>query len=208
MNQNDDFESDFESESESEKPKSITRFLDIPELLHSVEKDAPFANCLKCGASLLTTNRRYIIKKVFRSNEVIIEMAICLQCGEGEASDGMSENSARSLKQFIEHRIDFQRRIELMSHVNETESLKPWFERCLFSDKPSGMFTEFEIVALCRGPRVQRDFYPALISAEATEELSAVLSPETRDWMDDFVGDNFGMPSEFCDSPTFSPVIM
>lgn len=199
---------EFENESDPQIDRTITRFLDIPKILHSVEKDQPFMQCLGCGADLLTTNRHYVIEKVIRRNEVIIELAMCLSCRGEKSDDGMSEASAQTMQQFLQQKINFHQRLELMSHVNESDSIDPWLERCLLSDQPSQMFSEYQLVALCRGPWLQRDFYPALISGKAAEEMSDLLSDETRDWMDDFVGENFGMPSEFCDSPSFAPVLM
>ncbi|MEM9410859.1 MAG: hypothetical protein AAGA30_07075 [Planctomycetota bacterium] len=191
-----------------EAAQSIVRFLDIPKILHSVEKDMPFRNCLQCGADLLTSNRYYVIEKVFKRNEVIVELAMCLECREDQGEEGMSAQSASNMQSFVEQRINVQERLRLMSQVNDSDKIDPWLERCILSDQPSQIFSEFQIVALCRGPWIQRDFYPALISGRALEEMSDSLSPETRDWMDDFVGDNFGMPSEFCEPPSFTPMIM
>ena len=196
-----------EPQYEYDPPPNITRFMDIPKILHSVEKDMPFNTCLKCGADLLTTNRYYVIEKVFRRNEVIIELAMCLDCRGGHADEGMSEKSSALMKSFVEEKINFRHRLELMAQVNEEDSIDPWLERCILSDEPSQIFSEYQLVALCKGPWIQRDFYPALVSGKSIEEMSSLLSEETRDWMDDFIGDNFGMPSEFCDSP-ISPMLM
>lgn len=193
---------------ESDQPKPITRFLDIPKVLHSVEKDMPFQNCIACGANLLTSNQYYVIEKVIRRNEVIIELAMCLHCRSDQSDDGMSEASAEVMKQFVQEKINFKQRMRLMSQVNEDDSIDPWLERCILSDQPSQIFSEYQIVALCKGPWIQRDFYPALISGKSVEELSGLLSKETRDWMDDFIGENFGMPSEFCEPPTIAPVLL
>lgn len=193
---------------ESDRPRPITRFLQIPKIFHSVEKDMPFRHCIQCNADLLASNRLYVIEKVYRRADVIIELAMCLDCREGQSEEGISEASAAVMQEFVDDRIDFHQRLELMSQVNEVDSVDPWLERCLLSDQPSQIFNEYQIVALCRGPYIQRDFYPALISGPAVEALSDLLSDETRDWMDDFIGSNFGMPSEFCDTPKFSPVLM
>ena len=103
--------------------------------------------------------------------------------------------------------MDFQRRLRRMATVNDQDSIDAWLERCLLSDRPAQMYREYQLIALCRGPWIQRDFYPALISGPALEEISDLLSDETRDWMNDFVGSNFGMPSEFC-MPPGAPLIV
>jgi len=189
------------------RPDSITRFLKIPTELYSCQTDAPFENCLICGTNLLSSNRHYVIEKIFRGREVIIELAMCLNCQQDCGDEGMSEESAALLKKFLRERMDFQRRIHLMSAVNDQDSIDAWIERCLLSDQPAQMFREYQIVALCRGPWIQRDFYPALISGPALEELSNLLSDKTRDWLSDFIDSNFGMPSEFCVPPGATPLI-
>ena len=196
-----------EDSDRNKRAEPITRFLKIPKVLHSVQKDAPFANCLFCDANLLTSNRHYVIEKVYRGSEVIIELAMCLDCKQGCGEDGISEKSQQSIHQFLADKIDLQRRLRLMAQVNDQDSIDAWLERCLLSDQPAQIFHEYQIVALCRGPWIQRDFYPALISGPALESMSDLLSPETRDWMDDFVGSNFGMPSEFCQPPSVSPLM-
>jgi hypothetical protein len=173
-----------------------------------VEKDAPFEKCIGCGADLLTSNHYYVIEKVFRGSQVIIELAMCLNCRSDQSDGGMSETSALRMQEFLKDKIDVQRRMELMATVNDSDSLDPWLERCILSDRPSQMFREYQLVALCRGPWIQRDFYPALISGPSIEALSDLLSEPTRDWMDDFIGSNFGMPSEFCQPPGFTPVLI
>lgn len=206
MNPNEDHQD--EDQTNPDAPKSITRFLDIPKILHSVEKDMPFRNCINCGAELLFSNQHYVIEKVIKNNEVIIELAMCLECRGEQSDDGMSEASAKTLQSFVKDNIDFENRLRLMSQVSDSDSIDPWLERCVLSDQPSQIFSEYQIVALCRGPWIQRDFYPALISGPSVEALSDLLSKETRDWMDDFVGSNFGMPSEFCEPPSFTPVLL
>ena len=202
---------DFDPSGDAEQeisPQSLTRYLKIPSLFHSFQKDAPFEDCLFCGASLLTSNRHYVIEKIYRGNEVIIELAMCLQCREECSDEGISQKSAETIQQFLENKIDIQQRLRLMSSVNDQDSVDAWLERCLLSDQPATMFQEYQIVALCRGPWIQRDFYPALISGPVLEDLSNLLSQQTKDWMDDFVGSNFGMPSEFCQPPGVTPLIV
>jgi hypothetical protein len=50
---------------------------------------------------------------------------------------------------------------------------------------------------------------PMLISSEAAEELSELLSQSTKDELDDFVSRNFGIPPELRDLPiTTRPILI
>lgn len=189
-------------------PESITRLLKIPSVFHSCQTDEPFDRCLVCGANLLSSNHHYVIEKIYRGSEVIIELAMCVNCQQECGEEGISEESAASLEAFLREKMDFQRRLQLMSSVNDQDGIDAWLERCLLSDRPAQMFREYQIIALCRGPWIQRDFYPALISGPSLEELADVLSTQTKDWMNDFIGSNFGMPSEFCIPPGVTPLIV
>jgi hypothetical protein len=82
-------------------------------------------------------------------------------------------------------------------------------DRCLFSGTLAEDSREKQIAAWCHGDRMRVDHvFPLMISGVAIEELNGVLSEKTRGWIDDFVGDNFGMPPEFCDNPDFRPVLI
>ncbi len=141
-------------------PKSITRFPTIPPPIPQREKDGPFDKCIGCGADLLASNHHYVIEKVFRGSEVIIELAMCLNCRSDQSDEGMSESSALRMQEYLQDKIDFRRRLELMSTVNDADSLDPWLERCILSDRPSQMFREYQLVALCRGPWICARFLP------------------------------------------------
>jgi hypothetical protein len=187
---------------------AITRFVPIPKIFHSVEKDMPFQTCLFCGENLLYSNRYYVIEKVFRRSDVIIEMAMCLNCRAEQSEDGISQQSALAIKGFLNDRINVRQRLEMMATVSDSDSIDPWLERCLLTDDLGQMQREYQLIALCKGTWLQRDFYPALISGEAVNQIAELLSQGTKDWMDDFIGSNFGLPSEFCRPPKFSPVLI
>jgi hypothetical protein len=186
----------------------LTRFTEIPKLLHSVELARPFTHCFHCRRNLLDSEHLYLIEKVFRGHEPILEVAMCLDCREQQCDDGMSSESAAAMRKHFEKNVDVERRLFLLAQVNDDPTIRPWIERCLLLDQPQSTFNEFQIIALCRGDKIQRDFFPALISGPAVEQISSLLSSKTRDWMDDYIGTNFGMPSEFCEPPSFAPFLV
>lgn len=186
----------------------LSRYVDIPEILHSTQTDGPFTRCTHCDRDLPGSNELYVIEKVFRGTQPIIEVAMCLNCRDSQCGEGMSQESATAIKTYFDSKVDISSRINLMSQVNDHDSIDPWIERCLLSDQPRELFNEYQVVAICRGDKIQRDFFPAFLSGPAMEEIAELLSEKTRDWMDDYIGSNFGMPSEFCQPPSFTPMLM
>ena len=196
---------------EEYQPSPLVRRVAIPRLFESVEKEAPFAECLQCGRNLLDSDCQYVIEKVFRGTEAIIELAMCLNCRD-QSSQSMSAESAEAMQIFFDDRVNFSGRIhELLAQRepgNDPTSIDDWVDRCLFSGQPRSEMREYQIVALCAGKEVIRDFFPIMISGEVIKELADVLSDETKGWMDDFIETNFGMPPEFCEPPEFRPVLI
>ena len=64
-------------------------------------------------------------------------------------------------------------------------------------------------MAMCQGDELLVGVgSPMMISGVAMRQIAELLSEQTRGWMDDFVGDNFGMPPEFCDNPDLMPLFI
>ncbi len=186
----------------------FTRFLDLPPLLHSVEKDGPFTHCLHCDAELLNGDRPYMIEKIIRGTEVIIEIAMCFACRDEKQDDGISAESQEAIQQFFRSSKGVQNRMQVMNENRDAETIDPWLANCLLSGEPADQFREYQIIAVCCGDKVQCDVFPALLSGPAMVELESVLSEKTKGWMEDYLGSNFGMPSEFCTPPGFKPVLI
>ena len=193
---------------EPEFPPSFwTRFLPIPRKFHSLEKDGPFTHCVLCNVELIQSNSQYVIEKVFRAEEVIVEMAICFGCRQSTEKDSISEDSRRAIENFFASKTSILQRPEILEANWDNDSVDPWLDTCLFDGRKMDGLREYQIIALCQGDKIQRGFLPAAISNEAMEALSDVLSEQTKGWMKDFLGDTFGMPPEFCEPPSYTPVL-
>ncbi len=196
---------------EEYQPSFLARRVPIPHLFESVEKEGPFTECLQCGQNLLDSGRQYVIEKVFRGSEAIIELAMCLNCRD-ESGQCMSAESAEAMQAFFDARVSFPGRIDELLVRREPDAepgaIDDWVDRCLFSGQPRSEMREYQVVALCSGREIIRDFFPIMISGAAMKELAEVLSEQTKGWMDDFIETNFGMPPEFCEPPEFRPVLI
>ena len=189
---------------------SEPNFVPIPRDFHSLENDGLFKKCLKCEADLLDSGQPYLIERVFVQQEPIIEYAMCERCVL-KSQEELSAESRQAVTEYMLANLDVGRRLDRLADWSErgANDAAELMDRCLFSGTPADDCREKQIAAWCVGDRMRVDHvFPLMISGLAIEELNGVLSEKTRGWMNDFVGDNFGMPPEFCDNPDFRPVLI
>jgi hypothetical protein len=185
-------------------------FVPIPQDFHSLESDGLFEKCLKCEMELLNSGSPYLIERVFVQQEPIVEYAMCEACVLASQSE-LSAESRQAVTDYMLSNIDVGQRLERLSAWTEEggDNASELMDRCLFSGTLATESREKQIAAWCLGDQMRVDHvFPLMISGVAIEELNGVLSEKTRGWIDDFVGDNFGMPPEFCDNPDFRPVLI
>ena len=186
------------------------KFVPIPSEFHSLENDGPFNKCLKCEAELLQSGMPYLIERVFVQQEPIVEYAMCEACVMASQSE-LSVESRQAVTDYMLSNLDVSQRLGRLSEWAEhgSDDASELMNRCLFSGTRAEDCREKQIAAWCQGDQMRVDHvFPMMISGVAIEELNGVLSEKTRGWIDDFVGDNFGMPPEFCDNPDFRPVLI
>ena len=186
------------------------KFVPIPSEFHSLENDGPFNKCLKCEAELLQSCMPYLIERVFVQQEPIVEYAMCEACVMASQSE-LSVESRQAVTDYMLSNLDVSQRLGRLSEWAEqgSDDASELMNRCLFSGTRAEDCREKQIAAWCQGDQMRVDHvFPMMISGVAIEELNGVLSEKTRGWIDDFVGDNFGMPPEFCDNPDFRHVLI
>ncbi len=165
----------------------------IPEVLFSFYEDRPFKSCTRCGESLSDFPDGYKVSKNFKKGEVIIEYALCMPCVERMLNEA-SDESKRVLQQFQEER------------YREDVS---GFDDCALCEKTqmTARGEEFGLTGICQGLNM---FDSAMICIECMEEMSEVISDETRGKWNRFREENFpGVPGDFepmPDKPT--PVLL
>jgi hypothetical protein len=186
------------------------KFVPIPQDFNSLESDGPFEKCLKCEIGLIHSGSPYLIERVFVQQEPILEYAMCEACVL-ESQGELSAESRKAITDYMLSNIDVGQRLERLSEWAEDDgdNASGLMDCCLVSGTPANESREKQIAAWCIGDQMRVDHvFPLMISGVAIEELNAVLSEKTKGWIDDFVGDNFGMPPEFCDHPDFRPVLI
>ena len=196
---------DFEESFEWYPP--LMREVPIPPIFHSLQAGGPFERCLICETELLAEGVAYSIEIVYRQREPIIEMAICDPC-RGNLSSELSEESTQAIERYVSQRVDFFDRQRTMATVSEEQGIDPWLDHCLATGQARGDCAEWQICGMFVGDKMQLGAVPLMLSGAAAEEMSELLSEKTKGWMQDFIGEHFGMPPEFCDSPDWHPLLI
>ena len=185
-------------------------FANIPTAFHSVEFDGPFQKCMICHRALLDDSENpYLIEKIYRGKEAIVEMAICVPCLM-EMQNEISEESAKTIKNEFQNKIDWDQRYARLSGEEDDSVVDPerWLDQCVVDGTSKETCTSFQICGLFLGDQIMLGQLPYLISGKAIEKISKKLSKKTRDHMQDFVEGQFGMPPEFCSPESPVPFLL
>lgn len=179
----------------SEEQDTSFRWIPIPRIFQPFLEDDPFERCIVCQRFLLENRVTYMIEKVFKGTEVIVEYALCLECCQSMRSD-MSEESLMRIQAYMEERVDLLERHEHMI-ASSPEGVDPWIAHCLLTDTPRQEADTYHIFGHCQGNRLLLSFYPFMVCNAAMKPLANLLSKKTRECLDDFTDQFLGMPPEF-----------
>lgn len=182
------------------------RFRDIPATFHSLEAEGPFERCTGCGRSLQDPDCRYAIERIFRGTEPIVEYAMCMECQDGICEE-LSAESLQRVRAFFQG-IDHSSRLARLQRHSGDDDIEPWIGECIVTGKRRSECSAYQVVAVCRGMFIEVSAAPLMISDEGIEQVMELMSKKTRDRMEEFLGDTFGMPPEFCENPDFFPVLL
>ena len=177
--------------------------LPLPERFWSFETERPIERCLACETNLLAADEPYLIEKAFSRGEVIFEYGLCLRCH----GSMMQELSAESLERIREHFVvnaDMEARRERIAGSLDG-SADPWLSHCVLTGKEIDPRGDYQIFGMCFGDQLMMGDLPHAISGAGVEQLMALLSEQTKGFLNDFTGRYFGAPTG-ADLPTLLPV--
>lgn len=176
--------------------------MDIPDKFKNTLENEIFRNCISCDKDLIESNEEYLIEKAIKrfpeldTEEVVFEYAMCIECAERMRST-LSVESRQRVDSYFENR-----RGNIMSNLFQDyikEDHSNWGEECMISGENFKNLREYQIYAHCKGDQIVPQQGVFMISGAILEELSELLSEATRDELDRFIDDNFGLPPEFAD---------
>lgn len=174
--------------------------LPIPDIFLNSDTKAPLSHCIQCDYDVINGDRFYMIEKVFKrylqldSTQVLFEYAVCSDCYE-KMRGALSKESMQNLSAYMMTNTDFQAmQARMQEHPEEPEK---WLSHCMIKGMPKEELTEFQMGACFKGDKLVTNFMPPfMIGNVAMEEMNELLSKETKDEMDGFMDENFGIPPE------------
>ena len=163
----------------------------MDEWLGSEETGEAFSHCLCCRLPLLEVDAPWLVNKEFHREECVLEYAICQPCRD-QVTDQLSEESKETVRQFLEHEIDWEERVResMLSH-DATER----FDACVSCRTPRGEMDGFGISALFDSDgRLITGPLPLLICRGCIGRMTQALSDSSREVWRKFLADHFTGP--------------
>ncbi|WP_207432772.1 hypothetical protein [Sabulibacter ruber] len=176
-------------------------FEPLPEELYSVESGKPFHSCITCHQPLLQDGVNYLLEKAVRYypeakvQDVIFEYAMCMNCAQ-QLREELSQESKANIDAFFAERVNLVARREALMALPDPLRLENWISHCLITGIPRTECTEYQIYAQCDGHDLLYTYMPYMISSQAMEEIQELISAHTRQVLDDFMDQHFGLPPE------------
>ncbi len=175
--------------------------LDIPKIFYSDADEKPFENCVVCGKDLLHGDETYMVEKVLKTYEghdftsTVFEFAICTSC-HMKMQEGMSEESMQNMQIYYQNFIQQRGSDSIMIDLN-TFDINDWLSKCFFKNTPVTELEEYQVVGMFKGDKLLLNQPPMVMGYEVMEEMSELLSKQTKDEMNGFREKFLGPPPEF-----------
>ncbi len=184
---------------------------DIPDIFLPHKSDNPFSNCVNCNCNLLNEKTEYVIEKAvrqyrkFQTSDVIFEYAMCMSCAELMRRE-LSRESLERVEQFT-HKSNLLKSRQALINQNDW-NIDHWVSHCAVSGEAIESQEEYQLFAHCRGGQLVFSAMPYMISSTTAQAMTELLSAKTRDELNRFVDDNFGLPPEFKEPITDNPILI
>jgi hypothetical protein len=178
----------------------VKEYIPVPKTFHSFASGKPFDRCVVCEKHLLENGTQYVVEKAikkypgFGAQDVIYEYAMCIGCTT-RMREALSGESLVVIDQYFDARVNL---VERRNRMLRTAGLnvEAWLSHCLLTGTPREDLSEYQLYAHCDGPDMLFSYLPYMISAQALSDLSNLISAETKDILDDFIDEHFGLPPE------------
>lgn len=178
-----------------------SQYMPIPGDFYSFDTDAPFEACLVCKAPLLSGQVDYFIEKAIKNypghdvSDVVYEYALCSHCAQ-DMNEKMSVTSLLNLQTYFSGNESFMAKINHHnSHWQDFEG-SPLSENCAMTGVHKAELAEYMIYGHFKGDQMIKSTMPFLLSGKVMDDVADLLSNETIDALDDFMGEYFGGPPE------------
>lgn len=176
--------------------------VDIPNIFKT-EEGAFFRECISCGIDVIGSGEPYMIERAIKKyktwgiENAIFEYAICLKCAEKMRLALSKESLQRIEKHFMEN-ANWAAKLRLLRQ-EVMPNVEDFVHDCIFSGQKRSdeALEEYQVFAHCIGDKLVLDKPPFMISHAAADAMGELLSAQTREELDRFIDDNFGLPPEW-----------
>ena len=167
----------------------------IPKLFRSYISEAFFQNCVACKKKLLHVDSEYIIEKAINNNLVEYEYALCMQCVDS-MKNKLSTESIKEISEFLMMHSALPEKMNHMWH-QKAPSVENSISHCIINNEPITELEEYMITAHCKDDQLLFSHMPYMVSIEAADKITSVLSAKTKDELDNFMDMHIGLPPEW-----------
>lgn len=178
-------------------------FTDIPPIFRAHDTGSYLSRCVMCDADVLGSGQPYLIEKAIKeypeygTRDTVFEYAMCLNCAT-EMRKRLSTDSVTRMEQFFSERTNLVERRQTLLEEEKLD-VDDWVGSCIITDHRREALTEYQVCAQCQGSDMIYTYMPYMISSQALDEVQQLLSPQTKDELDDFIDNHFGLPPELKD---------
>lgn len=176
---------------------------DIPDIFKT-EDGTYFKSCISCDVNVMESGEPYMIERAVKRyrnmdgvEAVIFEYAICSKCAEKMRKSLSRESLQRLEKHFLE-KAHWDEKMKLFNN-EKTLSVNDFVGDCIFTGKSlqDEDIDEYQVIGYFQGDKLRLDRMPFMMCSAAAEEIGELLSAKTKDELDGFIDDNFGLPPEW-----------
>ncbi len=170
-----------------------SQYKEIPKAFHSFENEGLFTHCIECERELLKGDCDYVIEKAvrnyqgFKAEDVIFDYAICIDCAI-EIQKRMSKESMQKIQEYMQVQLLKGQRELQNRDLTDVDGL---YSKCMFTDEDKSNCEEYQVFAFCRGDKLNLQMPPYMVSGPILDEISELLSDETRDELNGFFNKHF-----------------
>ena len=185
---------------------------EIPDLFKSHSDGTHLDHCIMCDQYLLEEGKNYLIEKAIRKYpeyevaDCIFEYAICFDCAQ-KMQENVSKESMEKVNAFFETNVNFPKR-SLELYEDQNFNIEEWTDQCVVNGTARHDCEEYQVYGHFSGDKMIYSYFPYMISHEAIDALTELLSKETKDELDDFINEHFGLPPEYKDLLKDRPLVL
>lgn len=175
----------------------------IDKVFFPFDSNEPFRSCTMCKVKF-EEDTDFLVEKAVKGTDVIFEIAMCLPCAENMRKQ-LSTDSVKRIEEYMAV-VNFEERAEYFLE-NQSDNVQDFIGKCIVTGEPINQNEEHQIYAYCQGGEMIYSALPYAISGAVMEEVQELLSPETKQEMDDFM-DQYLIPDDLRDLLKGRPVLI